>query len=156
MKTHTITLGVALLVGCAPAPAPQQQPTQRLAQGTGTLSASITNVRSTNGSVFCALFQSASGFPGSSPIIGGALRAPATVGTIRCEWTSLPAGDYAVSVFHDENGNESLDSNAFGAPVEGYGATKNALPGAAPPSFDDNKVRVEDGARVTANITLRY
>src|SRR4051812_43265523 len=32
-------------------------------------------------------------------------------------------GTYAISVYHDENGNGTLDRNGFGIPTEGYGTS---------------------------------
>ena len=40
-------------------------------------------------------------------------------------FTDLPAGVYAVSVFHDENMNQKLDKNFVGVPKEEYGASNN-------------------------------
>jgi len=37
----------------------------------------------------------------------------------------LPAGEYAVKIFHDANDNNELDSNMFGIPKEGYGFSNN-------------------------------
>ncbi len=156
MRTLIFAL-LSTLVACAPAGSSEiEPPTEQLAPGTATLVLDITNVRNASGTVYCALFQSARGFPGASPIIGGALSAPARVGTIRCAWSSLPPGEYAVSVYHDENSNQRTDTSPFGAPTEGYGASRNNLPAAAAPTFDENKLRVDSGANVTGSIQLRY
>jgi uncharacterized protein (DUF2141 family) len=40
---------------------------------------------------------------------------------------SLPAGQYAVQVVHDENGNGKLDTNFMGIPSEGYGYSNNPV-----------------------------
>ena len=40
----------------------------------------------------------------------------------------LPPGDYAATVLHDENKNNSMDTNLIGIPTEGYGVTNNPKP----------------------------
>ncbi len=43
---------------------------------------------------------------------------------------NLPAGHYAIALYHDENLNGKLDVNALGMPREGYGfSTKTPVPG---------------------------
>lgn len=39
---------------------------------------------------------------------------------------NLPAGEYAISTYHDENNNGKLDRNAMGIPSEDYAASNNA------------------------------
>ena len=68
---------------------------------------------------------------------------------------NVPAGVYAVSVFHDINSNQELDKNFLGIPKEGYGASKNKLPFASAPGFEDNKFSVSDHTITQLNIRLR-
>lgn len=48
----------------------------------------------------------------------------------------LPAGTYAISLFQDENGNGSLDTGAYGIPMEKFGFSNNAIGVMGPPSFE--------------------
>jgi uncharacterized protein (DUF2141 family) len=50
-------------------------------------------------------------------------------------------GTYAVSLFHDENGNGRLD-RSMGMPSEGYGFSRDAAVWFGPPKFDAAKVAV--------------
>lgn len=158
LRFSTSLVFVSLFVACAPqANSPAPAPTIRLEPGTATLRAEVGPARSSTGTVYCALFNSAEGFPGASPIVGGALSAPAVSGQRAvCEFRNLPAGDYGVSVFHDENGNEQLDVNVFSAPLEGYGATNNMLPATSAPAFAANHVRLDAGQSVTVSVRLQY
>ncbi len=52
---------------------------------------------------------------------------------------SLPPGEYAISVFHDENKNGKMDSNFFGIPKEGVGASNDAKGQLGPPHDKDAK-----------------
>lgn len=54
----------------------------------------------------------------------------------------IPAGQYAIGVFHDVNANNSLDTNFFGVPKEQYGFSNNATGNFGPPSFDAAAVLV--------------
>lgn len=61
-----------------------------------------------------------------------------------CILENVPAGTYALSVFHDENGNGELDTGMFGIPKEGYGFSNNASGMFGPPSFEDSSFEVKD------------
>ena len=50
---------------------------------------------------------------------------------------SLPPGDYAVSLFYDENDNGKLDSNFIGIPKEPVALSNNAKPKFGPPKYKD-------------------
>lgn len=64
-------------------------------------------------------------------------------GKARFEFAGLPAGSYAVVVFHDENDNGEIDHNRLGLPSEALGFSNGFRPGlfSGLPSFD--KLRFE-------------
>lgn len=64
----------------------------------------------------------------------------------------LPKGIYAVSVFHDENGNGQLDKNGFGIPTEGYGTSNDAKGFMGPAAYEDAKFEVKGNSKITINI----
>ena len=49
---------------------------------------------------------------------------------------SLQFGNYAIKVFHDENGNGELDSNFLGIPSEDYGFSNDASGWFGPPRWE--------------------
>jgi uncharacterized protein (DUF2141 family) len=66
----------------------------------------------------------------------------------------LPEGEYAVSLFVDENSNGKMDKNAIGIPTEAYGFSNDASGNFGPPSFEQAKFVVgKDKAAIT--ITLK-
>jgi uncharacterized protein (DUF2141 family) len=65
----------------------------------------------------------------------------------------LPIGTYAIGVFHDVNGNNSLDTNFLGIPKEQYGFGNDATGSFGPPSFNDAAITVSKDA--THTIILR-
>ena len=62
--------------------------------------------------------------------------------------TNLDPGQYAIILFHDENGNGKLDKNALGVPTEPYGFSNNVRGFLGPPSFEEAvmKVNADDKA----------
>lgn len=55
---------------------------------------------------------------------------------------NLPAGNYAVKAFHDENNNDDFDTNFLGIPKEDYGFSNNARGLFGPPSWDAAKFQL--------------
>jgi uncharacterized protein (DUF2141 family) len=116
----------------------------------------ILNIRNSTGTVACALFDSAEGFPEEY------LRMATNVMIIkirkdqaRCDFEDIPPGTYAMAVVHDENMNGKLDTNFLGIPREGYGFSNDAKgPLGAPPfsaaSFPYN------GRNIELTMSLRY
>lgn len=53
------------------------------------------------------------------------------------EFKNLPKGDYAISLYHDKNGNGKCDRNFFGIPKEPYAFSNNYKPKFSAPTFKD-------------------
>ncbi len=62
-----------------------------------------------------------------------------SAGTVQAVFDSIPYGEYAVKVFHDENENKNLDTNFLGMPIEAYGFSNNARGSFGPADWDDAK-----------------
>lgn len=60
-------------------------------------------------------------------------------GVVNMKISDLPAGEYAITLFHDVNGNHLLDKNFIGIPTEPYGFSNNARGLFGPPTFDAAK-----------------
>lgn len=54
-------------------------------------------------------------------------------------FTSVPVGTYAITAFHDDNGNGQMDFDTRGIPFEATGNGKNAKGSFGPPTFDQMK-----------------
>ncbi|WP_264534643.1 DUF2141 domain-containing protein [Flavobacterium sp. N1736] len=61
---------------------------------------------------------------------------------------NLPAGEYAISTYHDENNNGKLDKNAMGIPSEDYAASNNAKGFMGPPSYKDAKFVIDKDSKI--------
>jgi uncharacterized protein (DUF2141 family) len=56
---------------------------------------------------------------------------------------NVPAGTYAVSVYHDINDNNKLDSNFLGIPKEPYASSNDAKGFMGPPKYSDAKFELK-------------
>jgi uncharacterized protein (DUF2141 family) len=72
------------------------------AQSQGRLSVSVEGVRNDSGSVRCGLYSSPDGFREPGREMRGAV-APIKNGQATCLFSGVPAGTYAVAVFHAEH-----------------------------------------------------
>ncbi len=84
---------------------------------------------------------------------GGSQMLPAKKDGVAVTFKDLPEGEYAVSLFVDENGNGKLDSNAIGIPIEPYAFSNDASGAFGPPTFEQSKFVVsKDAKTVVINI----
>ena len=114
------------------------------------------NIRNRNGTVDCALFDSAAGFPreflhSAQNVMVIKIRNTAA----RCDFEAIPPGTYALAVIHDENSNGKLDTNLVGMPTEGYGFSNNAKALIGTPSFSAAAFPY-NGQTLEMTISLHY
>lgn len=82
-------------------------------------------------------------------------RAKAQSGTVAVTIVDIAPGNYAVQVYHDENGNSRLDKNFLGIPTEAIGFSRDAHGTMGPPKFADAEVPVADQP-ISLDIKLDY
>lgn len=132
-------------------------PTAVLAQNaTAHLEVVVPQMRNAQGALGCQLFSSPDGFPKKGERALQAVMAPISDGQARCRFQPVPAGTYAVSVVHDENGNQKLDSNFMGVPSEGYGVSNNKTYAMSEPRWDESRFDLGPGETRQITIRLRY
>ena len=125
---------------------------QQVSVRDGTIIVTIVGLRSNDGYVKIALYNSKDGFPDKSE---KALKKQKyrIENRISCaQFTELPYGEYAIGVYHDENENNELDKGMFGIPKEGYGASNDAKGFMGPPTFNDAKFSLQ---RDTLQIAIK-
>jgi uncharacterized protein (DUF2141 family) len=113
MKTH-LRLSALVAVACSLF--------AQLAQS-GELTVTLTDIRSDRGQLMVAVANSDAAWNNQEKPV--AAQKVAATGKDLVLRFNLPAGMYAVQVMHDENGNNKLDSNFMGIPIEGYGFSNN-------------------------------
>ena len=128
----------------------QEKPSQK-----NLIHVEISGLHSDKGQVLCALHSSADAFPKDAEKAVALGDSKITKGQAVCEFSGITPGTYAVSCFHDENSNGKLDTNFFGKPTEGVGASNNAKGHFGPPKFDDAKFQY-GGGRLDLKITIDY
>ncbi len=110
----------------------------------------VEGVANADGKVMIALFDKASEFPRGKLSLANMV--PAAPGSVKVVFAGVIPGKYAISVYHDVNGNQRLDSNMVGIPSEPYGFSRDARGKMGPPSFDDAAFEV---GKDNVNLTLR-
>lgn len=56
---------------------------------------------------------------------------------------NLPPGEYAISIYHDENDNGKLDTNFMGIPSEPYAFSNNAPSRFGPAKYAESKFTLD-------------
>jgi len=122
----------------------------------GEVHAAIDGVHSAKGHIVCGIFRSAKGFPKETRRAFKLLSLPANSAGVLCAFSDLPAGTYAISVFHDENDDGVLNTNFVGMPREGYGFSNNHTYAMHPASFEESHFTLGAQAAAEVHIRLKY
>ncbi len=102
------------------------------------------NLSSDRGEILYLLFSDKKGFPDQDDKSLRSGKISASEGKKHGLLLSgLANGDYALSVFHDENKNGKLDTNFLGIPKEGFAFSSNPKVFFGPPAFDKAKFYVD-------------
>ena len=110
----------------------------------------ISNFETNQGKAYIALYNSETTF-----LNKGFEATFSKIENNRCTVTfkAVPNGVYAVSMFHDENDNNKMDTALFGIPKEDYGTSNNAKGFMGPPKWVDAKFQINNKS-ITQHITL--
>lgn len=115
------------------------------------LSVIVGNIRNSKGYIRVAIYDSKDKFM-KQQVATGEVRAVA--GQVIIKIANLHDGDYALSVMHDSNNNEKLDTNLIGLPREGFAFSNDAMGTVGPPNFKEASFRIE--GPTTHAVKLRY
>ena len=125
------------------------------AQSPGRLSVTVAGVRNDSGAVRCGLYASADGFREPGREMRGAV-APIKNGQATCVFSGVPAGTYALAVFHAEHNETHIETGLFGKPKQGYGFSNNASSMLGPPSFNAAAFEYKGGNLNLPPVQLSY
>ena len=140
-----------------PARASEPPPTERLI-------VTVTGLRNTRGNIVVSLFRGSDGFPddgekalASRVVSAQTATTEATDIVLRIPFDGLTSGDYAVALFHDENGNGKLDTH-WGIPTEGFGFSNHPKLRWRAPKYKEAQFTLAAGAgpEITLTVPLRY
>ena len=122
---------------------------------TGAFGAQLTivvdNIESPDGQLMVAVLDSELAFAGQAPAVLSVLMPP-QLGQVSFSTDALPAGEYAVRVMQDENGNGDMDENMVGMPTEPWGFSNNAIGNFGPPGWTDISFKLDDEASISIKL----
>lgn len=117
------------------------------------LTVEVQDLKNSSGQVVVRVFKSAEEWPRGNAVAERKAKPKGT--SAKVEIDDLPAGTYAVTGYHDENGNGKHDKSALGVPQEGFLFSNDAKPGAEAPKFDEAAVKLDDKPR-TVTVHMQY
>jgi uncharacterized protein (DUF2141 family) len=118
-----------------------------LSAQTATLEVEVHDVTSSEGDILIALYREEETFLKFEHVFR-TKGAPASEGMTRVVISDLPLGQYALAIFHDENGNEKLDTNFIGIPKEPLGFSNAKLKTFGPPGFKECLVELQEDTTI--------
>ena len=119
-----------------------------------TVEVSFTKLRAAKGKLMVCLTTKAKHFPDCSKDANARHVVITAKEGAHTSFTGLPAGTYAVSVVHDENGNGKMDK-AVMVPSEGFGFSRNPAIRMGPPRWEEVRFDLSNGA-IRQPVRLRY
>lgn len=126
---HKLVAFIAFLLACGSPGAIAQDASLRL---------EISGLSQVEGAVIISVYDSEDEWLGEGAFNTTTVEiADALAGDLVVAEIALPPGQYAVSLFYDENGNGKLDSNFIGIPREPVALSNNARPKFGPPKYRD-------------------
>lgn len=121
---------------------------------TANVTVTITGLENTKGNVEIGLYNSEDDFPIYGREFLGATESP-NIDVVTTSFKNIPEGTYAIVAWHDENENQELDKNLFGAPKESFGFSNNQFGTFGPPDFEVVSFEIEDGRSLNLSIELK-
>jgi len=119
------------------------------------IEAEATNLRNSNGSFACSLYNSPKGFPKTDESVVGNSRVKIKDGQATCVFNNMKPGVYAVAAMHDENEDGKMHYNFLGIPTEGYGFSNGAAAIFSAPSFEAAEFQYNGGV-LKIRVQLKY
>lgn len=106
-----------------------------------TLNLSIENIQEVKGSIEIGVYNNSAHFLKEKKAIK-TYSLPVTGNSVNQKIKGLPKGDYAISLYHDQNSDGKCNRNFIGIPKEPYGFSNNFKPKFSKPSFKDCKISI--------------
>jgi uncharacterized protein (DUF2141 family) len=105
----------------------------------GTLVVNVVGVGAQSGTIVALLFESNDGFPAKAAKACQRASSKVAGNVVTLRFAEVPLGTYAVTVYHDVNDNQKLDTNWIGIPKEPVAVSNNAKGRMGPPKWKDAK-----------------
>jgi len=111
----------------------------------------IAGVNAQQSKIYVQLFKGEDNYLNDNALTATYIQAKAGLNFV--SFTDVPAGEYVVRFYQDENNNGTLDTNLFGMPSEGYGFSNNAKPNYGPVAYTDAAFTVTEDPSTQINHT---
>lgn len=153
--TRDLLCSAMLLVGCSGSgPHPDLSPNVGADTGKGSVAVNIVGFENDRGQALVALFLSPEGFPAEVEFAHEARECAVVGQRVSVLFEDVPAGPFAVSVFHDEDLDSELDKNLLGIPTESWGVSRDASGFLGPPSFEKARLQLAPDESLSIEIPL--
>ncbi|GLX79900.1 hypothetical protein tinsulaeT_32400 [Thalassotalea insulae] len=116
-----------------------------------TVNFEINAVKNDSGKIYAQIFKGEANY--KQNIAESSAVTNAKKGKVKVTFNNLPAGDYAIRFFHDEDNDGQLATNLIGMPKEGYGFSNDAKPNFGPVDFKHAKFVINGENSVVINKT---
>lgn len=140
MKLLFPILLTVIIMGCGEASAEGetvQEAVETSSEVTTLLTVQITGFEEITGFARMVVFNSEEGFPRDTAQAVYSASEPVNSDPVTFTIESLEPGIYAITVYHDEDGDGELDMKFYGPPSEKVGTSNDARGRMGPPSFED-------------------
>lgn len=113
------------------------------------LTIEVRGIDKIKGRLCVGIYNSAETFM-KEPLAGFQVEVKGKVVSIPCK--GLPVGTYAIALFQDENGNETLDTGEYGIPLERYGFSNDPEIVMEAPSYEKCSFRFDADMKLVINL----
>ncbi|WP_158531142.1 DUF2141 domain-containing protein [Algoriphagus chordae] len=121
----------------------------------GTIELHISETNSDNGVIQLLIFDQSKGWPESLDHAWEMVRLPIEKGIARKTFKDVPAGNYAITVFHDHDEDGAIRKNKVGYPLDEFGFSNNPSLVFGIPSYEKSSKKVNPGKVTLFEIELR-
>lgn len=118
------------------------------------ISIQISGIENSNGEVGIALFRGEDGFPMDFEKAKSLDFITINDTLVNYKLTDVLYGEYAVTVFHDEDLNREVETNFIGMPKEGVGVSNNPKARMGAPRYEDCNFHTDTTNKLIIN--MRY
>jgi len=115
------------------------------------LKVTITNINDIKGNMIIKLFNNPDSFPRKGKPYK-VYSEKVTTNIVSVVLMDLRKGEYAISIYHDENADDECNMNFLGIPTESFGFSRNFRPKLSGPTFED--CYIDANQDVSINIEL--
>lgn len=119
------------------------------------LSITVNGLESDVGKVLVLVFKDSEGFPEDDQKAYKTLELSISNKRATGSISDIPAGTYAITVLHDEDGDGEMKKNAVGFPTESFGFSNNPTVIFGAPSFEKCSFKIKEGTSKQIRIKLK-